>query len=579
MKLLTLLAAMGGALVVCADVAATREDYSDVVRAAIEAQFAYQPPSPPGRKPAGLTAAERRELMAWLDAADGKGLVPVVATDARELRMLDVLYKATRRPAASKLLSVLGGVGAIRARLDKCSEFLKEHESNGMFLDVGANSDGKLRASALQSTFVDANPADIGGFGTLLTVFDSSGIVVTDASGKASNLQVTLLTEAPPREGANKPEEPPRAVGVFTTFMNDGTPCPARRVARVLPPPKSITLTAPNNSQGRKTVLCLNRGAPGPGWPAPCDFGPFPQAEFDGGWAVVVPLAGTIVMPYPLALKEGKIDAVLKVTAINTQNGTPCTGQGQDLGQQVLAVSTVSGTDKDTINWSILADKALIFGKTCYQPHSGLAFNMFWQSIKVKPPGGTPISVTAIISNTIEQGSANTLVVRNVDLQFGCVPAGTLVTLADGSAKPIQSIERTDLVRGADGKPWQVFNLIGGDDREVIEVTAADGTVARMTAEHPVITGRDDTGRLRWVTASHVRVGTPLLTTGGDSKATTVERRPYAGKVYNIVLRPQGSDLTPRLGAGFYADGLLVGDQTMQGLAEPAPAAVATARD
>jgi hypothetical protein len=577
MKLLTLLTAVVGALVVSADVAATREEYSDAVGAAIEAQFAHQPPRPRGRQPAGLTAAERRELTAWLDEADGKGLVPVVLTDARELGMLDLLYKAVRRPPASKLLSVLGGVDAIREKLDKCSEFLKEHETSGLFLDVGANSDGKLRASALQSTFVDANPADIGGFGTVLTVFDSIGTPVTDASGKATNLQVTLLTQAPPHQGTNTAENPPRAVGVFTTFMNDGTPCPARHVARVLPPPKSIAATAPNNSQNRKTVLCLNRGAPEPGWPAPCDFGPFTQANNDGGWAVVVPLAGTIVMPYPLALKDGKIDATLTVTAINTQNGTPCTGQRNDLGQQVLAQSTVSGTD--TIKWSILTDKALIFGKTCYQPHSGLAFNMFWQSVKVTPPSGNPISVTAIISNTIEQGSANTLVINNVDVQFGCVPVGTLVTLADGSAKPIESIERTDLVRGADGKPWQVLNLIGGDDREVIEVTAEDGTVARMTAEHPVITGRDDTGRLRWITASHVRVGMPLLTTKGDSKVTTVERRPYGGKVYNIVLRPQGSDLTPQLGASFYADGLLVGDQTMQGLAEPAPAVVATSRD
>jgi hypothetical protein len=577
MKLLTLLAGVVDALAASADVAATREDYNDAVGAAIEAQFAHQPPRPPGRRPEGLTAAERRELMAWLDEANGKGLVPVELTDPRELRMLDLLYKAVRRPPASKLLSALGGVDAIRAKLDRCSEFLKEHQTRGLFLDVGANSDGKLRASALQSAYIDANPADIGGFGTVLTVFDSVGTPVTDAAGKATNLQVTLLTQAPPRQGTNHAEDPPRAVSVFTTLMNDGTPCPARYVVRVLPPPKSIAATAPNNSQSRKTVLCLNRGDPQEGWPAPCDFGPFRQANFDGGWAVVVPLAGTIVMPYPLALKDGKIDAILTVTAINTQNGTPCTGQRNDLGPQVLAQSTVSGTD--TIKWSILADNALIFGKTCFQPHNGLAFNMFWQAVKVNPPSGFPISVTAIISNTIEQGSANTLVVRNVDLQFGCVPVGTLVTLADGSAKPIESIERTDLVRGADDKPWQVFNLIGGDDREVIEVTAKDGTVARMTAEHPVITGRDDTGRLRWVTASHVRVGMPLLTTKGDSIVTSVERRPYDGKVYNMVLRPQGSDLTPQLGASFYADGLLVGDQTMQGLAEPAPAAVATARD
>jgi hypothetical protein len=196
---------------------------------------------------------------------------------------------------------------------------------------------------------------------------------------------------------------------------------------------------------------------------------------------------------------------------------------------------------------------------------------MYW-TVKVTKPGGKPATVTAIVSNVLQQGSANTLIVNNVDLQWGCVPAGTLVTLMDGSRKAIEAMTREDLVLGADGRPWQVFNLLAGDDAELIVVTAEDGTVARMTPEHPVIIGEDDRARPRWVTASKLAAGMPLVTVKGESKAAAVERRAYGGTVYNMVLRPQGSNHTPAQGGGFYADGLLVGDQTMQGLPQPAPA-------
>jgi hypothetical protein len=569
MKIVYLLAAAVSALLVSVE-SGRAQPKNDQVEAAIRAEYAYKPRKAL-RSASALSVSERRELMEWLRGAAGKGHVPVAHSDPRELKLLDLLHKAAGRPPASKLLSVLGGVRAISAKLDACAQFLKEHDTNGLFMDVGVTGD-KLTAATLQSTFMAGKPQNVRNFGTVLIVLDSDGKEVTDAAGLSNKGETTLLIDAPPAQGVTNEDKPPIAAAVFTTFMTDGTPCRTRLAAQVFPPPTSIEVTAPNNPQNRNTVLCLNRSAPAPpAFPLPCDFGPFPQAGIDGGKAtVVVPMAGTIMMPYPIAPQKDGTIAQLQVTAINTQDGTPCKDEDVDKAKEVLAQTTVTA-DKKGLTWSILGDKALTFGKSCYQPHSGLAFNMTW-AVSVTRPNGKTATIAAVISNILTQGSANTLIVRNVDLQWGCVPAGTRITLFDGERRPIETLTPGDLVLGADGKPWQVINLLHGGDSELTVVTAEDGTVARMTADHPVITGRADPYRPRWVMASKLSAGMPLVTAEGDSKVAAVERRPYDGKVYNLVLRPQGDDRTPAHGATFYADGLLVGDQTMQGLPAPGPA-------
>lgn len=573
MKLAHLSIAVFAALLMPATIgAAENADREARIEAAINAQYAYQPPRAAmatGKARAALSVDERSQLTNWMREADGKGLVRVDLTSPREVKMLDLMHKAARRPAVSQLVSVLGGVAAIRSQLDGCEAFLKEHQANGLFMDVGAvKGTQMLTAATIQATFLAGKPQDVRNFGTMMVVIDSDGKDVTDGSGLSHKGETTLLTEAPPAQGKIDENKPPMASATFTTFMSDGTPCMMRMTAPVTPPPNSIVVTAPNNEQNRKTVLCINRGHPDPpAWPNPCDFGPFPQGTLNPP-KVVVPLAGAIQWPYPVAvLNTGKIDGTLQVTAINSQDGTTCQGQDNDLGKQVLDLTTMTDDNK-TVTWSILADKALIFGTACFQPHSGLAFNMTWR-LKITKPGGKPTNVLAVVSNTLTRNSANTLIVQNVDLQWGCLPAGTLVTMADRTQKPIEAIVPEELVLGADGKPWQAVGMLTGDEAELIVVTAEDGTIARMTAEHPVIVGTDDLGRQLWTTARRLVVGASLTTINGASKVAAVERRAYGGKVFNITLRPQGASETPARGASFYADGLLVGDQTMQGLPEP----------
>lgn len=581
MNVLRMIAALAASLIPATLLAGQGVDDA-AIDSAIRAQYQRQ-----GTRGA-LTASERKDLSDWVQKAAGHGLVAVDLADAHEIRMVDLMQKAAGRPPFSELLSTLRTAGVARPTADKCASFLKEHEANGVFLDVGAARSGAklvaasggklpadphlepLTASTLQATFLTASP-DVRNFGTQLLVLDSDENPVTEGDGLSNKDETTLFVDARPAEGSIDEEHPPKASALFTVFMTDGTPCQFRRTAEVLPPPRSIEVTAPNNFRdgATRTVICLNRANPDPVWPQACDFGPFKQASQDGrDWKVVVPMAGTIMLPHPLALKDGKIDAQLQVTAINSQSGKTCEGQDNDLGKQVLALTEPTADDQG-ITWSILADKALVFGHTCYDQHSGLAFNMFW-TIKVMKQGATkPSTVTAIVSNVLERGSANTLVVHAVDLQWGCLPAGALVTLADRTQKRIEDITPRDLILGADQKPWEPIGALTGDEGELVVVTAEDGTVARMTAEHPVIIG-EERGEPRWLTASHLTVGAPLVTARGASKVATIERRPYGGKVYNLALRPQGARAAPAQGASFYADGLLVGDQTMQGLPEPA---------
>lgn len=575
MKFPHLLAAAAVILLLGADYSAARETaVPPKVEAAIRAEFGPRSAAS-ARARVPLSSAERRELEAWLQEAVGKNIVPIVQTNKHDLRGLDLLNKAIGRPPRTQLLKALGGIKKIAPKLDVCEDFLKRHEGNGVFLDSGYFGDpknGVLTAATLQSSARFKTLQ----LGTNLTVFDSNRKDVTAGSGLVKG-QPILLTKAAPHQGTVTDQREPMSVADFAIFMEDGTPCAYRHVVAVNPPPSEIQVTAPNNGRAgnSKTVLCLNRGAPDKNWPDPCDFGPFKQAGIDpNGAQVVVPLAGTIKMPNEVVLKnDGTADATLIVTAINSQSGTTCKDQDNDLGPQVLAQT--KEVDKNSLTWSILGDSALTFGRTCYQQHSGLAFNMFWQ-VNVKRPNGNRI-ITAIVSNTLDQPSANTLVVRPVDLQWGCLPGGTLVTLANGSRKAIEDITRDDLVLGPDGKPWQVFTHIKGDDAVLIEVRAEDGTVARMTTEHPVIIGRDRHGRLRWTTASQLAAGMGLITAKGPSKVAAVERVAYQGSVYNMALRPLGTDKTPARGSAFYADGLLVGDETMQGLPVADPNRVAAA--
>ena len=512
-----------------------------------------------------LSAVELQKLEDWLAQAEGKGLTPIDHNDPRDREGLDLLRRLGGYPTRSTYLSTLASLRSPTAVTTDpaCKAFLAEYQSNGLFLDLG-QKDGKLMATVLQAN-AHANLPRVR-FASMIQVIDSDKNPVTSGDGLGHDKPV-LVTYAPPAPGAYRPHKPPRAAVEFTVFKEDGTPCSYRDVKAMMPWPQTISVKAPNNTRSNsRTVLCLNRSHPDKDWPGGCDFGPFPQAKHETGWAVIVPQEGEILLQGPVATKaDGSVDADLQVTAINSQNGTTCQGQDVDVGKSVLAATKIDPKNPNKISWSLLGDKAPTFGQTCYDAHSGLHFNMFW-NIRVKS-GAKSQGVNAIVSNTLTQGSYSTLIVPDVDLQFGCLPGGTLVTMANGDRKPIEKIVNGELVLGADGKPWEVWSRMAGDELSLVQIVAADGSTVSASETHPVIVGEEPDGRPRALPASQLKTGMPLKTSLGKSTVASVTKIAYDGHVYNLAIRLPGVDKQAPEGGNFYADGILVGDQTMQGKA------------
>lgn len=526
--------------------------------------------------PEKLTAAERQELDAWLGAAEGKPRVMIDLRNPGDLRELDLLRRQAGYP---KISDYLARLKSSRSNDDPaCAAFLEKYDSNGLFLDVGVTDDGKdLTATTLQANaLIGLPPVD---FDSMVVVSDAAGEHVTSGTNHGRNAPL-LVTRAPPKPGSLAGAKPARAAAVFTVFKSDGTPCAYRVVSGITVAPTAMAVTAPTNKRPNSgTVLCLNRASPDKNWPNACDFGPFSQSKDVGGhWTVVVPVAGSITLPGKVVMDGNQPAGDLRVTAINTKNGITCAGQTPvDVGKKVLAVSRVTGDD--TIAWSMTAqgtgaDAAPSFGSTCYEQHTGVAFNMAW-NLSYLDDKNIPRPVIAIISNVLTQGSFNTLIVPAVDLQFGCLPAGTLIGMADGGTRRIEDIVRGDQVIGTDGRPWTVSSRMDGEDTALVEIEAEDGTRLRASPGHPVIVGHDAKGRLRAVAASDLKVGMPLTTRLGASRVAKAVTVAWEGTVHNLAIRPAdaaGDDVAASRGGAFWADGLLVGDQTMQGLLPSAQA-------
>lgn len=73
-----------------------------------------------------------------------------------------------------------------------------------------------------------------------------------------------------------------------------------------------------------------------------------------------------------------------------------------------------------------------------------------------------------------------------VKLNWGCVEAGTMVRLADGSEKRICDIRLGDQVWTPDSGRAEVVNICSGDEPELFVLRSANGRELRLTADHPV---------------------------------------------------------------------------------------------
>ena len=71
---------------------------------------------------------------------------------------------------------------------------------------------------------------------------------------------------------------------------------------------------------------------------------------------------------------------------------------------------------------------------------------------------------------------------------YACVPAGTMVAMADGTEKPIEIMEAGDQIKNVEDGTSTVACLINSTYKEILEIELEDGRILLCTPEHRILT-------------------------------------------------------------------------------------------
>lgn len=210
--------------------------------------------------------------------------------------------------------------------------------------------------------------------------------------------------------------------------------------------------------------------------------------------------------------------------------------------------TTVPPTTKTSANTLSFNLQEIDFGQQCATPSTGMMLKV---NVLGKGSDGT-------------QCRAPEWSVYPITFLQGCLKGDSLITLADGSHATIESLVKAyggdslPMVLGRNGESLRIQATSNGPEKQLIRVTDEKARVLELSPTHPLMTP------IGPVQAEHIKKGDVVLTESGPASLTSVEKVSFDGDTYNLrVTRPDGS--TPSLEESvFSANGILVGDLTVQ---------------
>lgn len=150
-----------------------------------------------------------------------------------------------------------------------------------------------------------------------------------------------------------------------------------------------------------------------------------------------------------------------------------------------------------------------------------------------------------------------------MQIWWGCLAAGTKVTLENGQQLAIESLTVGQKVRSDEhGRALTVVGMSEGAERKpMVRVVDDRGNIATMTSTHAMPLGNGQV-----VQAQALQVGDRIETQSGAATVMAVERPEYESAVYNLTLgTPEELEAVGPEGTTLFADGIRVGDARMQG--------------
>lgn len=351
--------------------------------------------------------------------------------------------------------------------------------------------------------------------------------------------------------------------------------------------PASMQLNDPHNvntKAGSDIVICLNRTNYGGNY-NDCDYGPMMSGNnYEAHVKVVV--NGSVTYNDPLAPFSHSMGPVPNpdayVAVVPRNHGGACR---LELGPADIA-SHLSKQGDDTLvfNWGrdsnnqIVNEQAADFGSLCWDV---VGNNEKWDFLldlqtKTLNKAGLPIYrvMSAFITEDPEvpPGVPNVAYLPALVMQFGCIEKGAKVVMKGGAERSIEDIKVGDQVIGEGGAVFNVVKTTKGTDSDFIELTIdASKPALSVTPMHPIAIGSrgatNSSGPVTFVPAKNVAVGDRVFLAGASApmRISKVERKtsPTVRQVFNLTL--QRVDASGTGDSTFYANGILVGDNAMQG--------------
>ena len=471
-------------------------------------------------------------------------------TDIRQARFLLKQYEmAGITPLSNPEL--FKAVGEARRKKPVAAAPLPGPQPLALITDVATNNQKAFVADALSTV-------NGGAFVSVMTLglFDAQEnplgpeSQVEDYTG-GQNVKIKAEAQFPPEQ--TNPEI--QAIGTWFYQDKNGGQHFCQMSLQSQANPVSIVSQAPNVIYDPNLIhVCVNRTGNIGGCDYDCNKGLncnlTPQTT---PATIMYPVQGNIVYPGTIAPIQfdgngNPTNAYSLITTTLLAVGGACT-QASNVNFFKDPNTKIQGPNNNTLSWNL---NPAVFGTACYQANVNANYAF---SVAVTVNGQR---TWAFINNT-GTPAQNTLVIKPMYIFFGCVAEGTRVTLGDGTEMPIESIStRNNVLAGTRMLP--VVNTISGtEDDPMVRITTQSGKSLLLSRTHPVMTTRGA------VLAYRLGVGDEVITAQGPEKLVSTAPETYRGKVWNLdVGQKEDAGLTHQ-NSTFFANGILVGDNKMQG--------------
>lgn len=159
--------------------------------------------------------------------------------------------------------------------------------------------------------------------------------------------------------------------------------------------------------------------------------------------------------------------------------------------------------------------------------------------------------ITLVVNSSGLEKQETTMTIEPINIRWGCVKRGTMVLMADGQEKTIESIKPGEMVQNGDGSPKKVCDVYKGMDEELIAIKTEQGSRLQVTADHPVLTEEG------WKTARSLCAADRIrIYPEGVASIEELYVVKENAQVYNLQL--EGGD------ASFIGDSIITGTFDMQ---------------